>query len=63
MDGSRRQVPANIHHTQENTTETNIKIMFQNINGLPATVSNPKNDSLKDTMINSHIDIMGVSVE
>jgi len=35
--------------------------MFQNINGLPASVNNPKNDSLKETMINHQIDIMGLS--
>jgi len=56
------QVPVNVHQTKENTTETTITIMFQNINGLPAMVNNPKNDSLKDIMIKGHIlDIMGVS--
>jgi len=35
--------------------------MFQNINSLPASVNNPKNDSLKDTMINHHIDILDLS--
>jgi len=57
----RRQVQAEVHQLQENTTETHIKIMFQNINSLPAAVHNPKNDSLKETMINHHINIMGLS--
>jgi len=41
--------------------ETQLKIMFQNINGLPASVTNPKNDSLKDTMLSQNINIMGMS--
>ena len=53
----RRQVQEEV---QQPTSKTQIKIMFQNINGLPADVKNPKNDSLKETMITHNIDIMGL---
>jgi len=56
-----RQVQDEVPRQQNETIILQIKIMFQNINGLPAEVNNPKNDSLKETMINHQIDIMGLS--
>jgi len=34
--------------------------MFKNISSLPVDVNNPKNDSIKETMITHNIDIMGL---
>jgi len=34
--------------------------MFKNIISLPVDVNNPKNDSIKETMITHNIDIMGL---
>ena len=58
---TQQQLQDEVQRQQNETTIPQIKIMFQNINGLPATVHNPKNDRLKETMINHHIDIMGLS--
>jgi len=41
--------------------ETTVKIMFQNINGLPVSTTHPKNDSIQDTINRLHLDILGVA--
>jgi len=60
--GGERQEPRGQvqEDAQQPICKTQINIMFQNINGLPADVNNPKNDSLKETMITHNIDIMGL---
>ena len=40
---------------------SSLRIVFQNINGLPIRSSNPKLDSLQAFINNNHVDVMGLS--